>query len=171
MARTGTPFIAERVLQYELCSAPHCSYTQCITQSWINHCTKAVFGPGHHNRIVTSAQGLQGWRPPSVESARALQSAAGKELDFGTDKVPVSAALLPAAETLSAQLVRPWTASHPGLSGLLMHRLWCSDSSCSSHEKHDSLQTADCQLMHDQRTHLRARYGRLLHRALHPQLN
>ena len=51
------------------------------------------------------AQGLQGWRPPSAESGKALEAAAGGSLDFGPEKVSVSAKLLSAARTLSSQLV------------------------------------------------------------------
>ena len=50
-------------------------------------------------------QGLRGWRPPSAASGKALEAAAAGTLDFGPEKVPVGAELLPAARTLSAQLV------------------------------------------------------------------
>ena len=61
----------------------------------------------------TYAQGLRGWQSPSAGSARALQSAVGAELNFGTARIPVIAVLLPAAKTLSVQLVISVRALHP----------------------------------------------------------
>jgi hypothetical protein len=89
-----------------------------------NSAAAAAAASAEHEQLLQRysrwlAQGLRGWRPPSAESGKALEAAAGGTLDFGTEKVPVSAKLLPAARTLSAQLVSSCLRFTPLLDNVL----------------------------------------------------